>query len=327
MEKEIVHIAIKNLLETTNINANWVDQTTQKEAFDGLLMFQINGIDYVFKAETKRELRQHHLQQIETTHKNHPDLIIIAEYIYPKIKEQLRAKEITYLEANGNIFLKKKGLYCFIDTNKKLTLHKPKANRAFTKTGLKVLFHFLQDKELVNKNQREIANQTGVGLGNIPQIIKGLKETGYLIKLNKNTFVWENRKQLLQRWIQEFATELKPKILKGNFTTKKNWQDLKFNPKLTAWGGEAAADLLTNHLRPGKLILYTNEVQKDLIKNYKLIPKDNGEIEVFHCFWNIEKDQKTVPPLLVYTDLILEGGKRNIETAQIIYDEHIQPKL
>jgi DNA-binding MarR family transcriptional regulator len=43
-----------------------------------------------------------------------------------------------------------------------------KEYRAFTKTGLKVLFYLLQHKEAINFTQREIADYADVGLGNTP---------------------------------------------------------------------------------------------------------------------------------------------------------------
>ena len=94
----------------------------------------------------------------------------------------------------------------------------------------------------------------------------------------------------------------------------------------TFWGGEPAADLLTNHLRPEKFLIYTRENRMELMKNYRLMPDKNGEIEVLGLFWK-QEDGKTVPPLLVYVDLMLEGGKRNKETAEIIYNEYIKPNL
>src|SRR5690606_30962979 len=127
--------------------------------------------------------------------------LLIANRLFPKIKEELREKKIPYLEANGNIFLKKEGLFLFVDTQKPLIIEKTKGNRAFTKTGLKVLFYLLQNKEAIHLPQRELADLTNVALGNIPQVIDGLKETGYLIPLNSKTFVWENRRALLERWI------------------------------------------------------------------------------------------------------------------------------
>jgi hypothetical protein len=36
---------------------------------------------------------------------------------------------------------------------------------------------------------------------------------------------------------------------------------------------------------------------------------------------------QTAPPLLVYAELMVEGGKRNEEVAQMIFDEYIQRDL
>ena len=70
--------------------------------------------------------------------------------------------EIPYLEANGNIYLKKENIFLFIDTQKPVQFEKNKGNRAFTKTGLKVLFYLLQNKEAINLTQRELAESTNV---------------------------------------------------------------------------------------------------------------------------------------------------------------------
>lgn len=322
MEQEIVHKALDALNQTTGIQATY----KEKDPLGGVLEFTFNGVAYAFTIEVKQELRTHQLPQIENYFHSHDNFLLIANRLFPKIKEELRQKEIPYLEANGNIFLKKDGLFLLVDTQKPLDIEKNKGNRAFTKTGLKVLFYLLQHKDAIHLPQRELADLTRVALGNIPQVMDGLKETGYLMPLNNKTFVWENRKALLERWIAEYATVLRPKLVKERYTLKANWQEIQFQNHKTVWGGEPAADLLTNHLRPEKFLIYTKENRMDLIKNYKLMPDKNGEVEVLEMFWK-ENEGKTAPPLLVYADLMQEGGKRNTETAEKIYDEYIQPNL
>ncbi|WP_461533700.1 type IV toxin-antitoxin system AbiEi family antitoxin [Sinomicrobium sp.] len=323
MKQEIVHTALENLWDTAHIKAKWAPVGP----LDGETTFIINANRYTFVTTVKKELREHQLHHIIDHNSKFNNFLIIAEHIFPKIKRQLRELDIAYLETNGNIFLKKDHLYYLIDTNKKATIRKDKANRAFTKTGLKVVFHFLLDKELVNKTHREIAEYTRVGLGNIPQIINGLKETGYLLRLNKKTYTWDHRKELLDRWVNEYATELRPKIIKGTYKLPGNWKKLPLNKEVTVWGGEPAADILTNYLRPEKFILYTKENKTDIIRNYKLLPKVGGELELLDMFWEEHHTEGIAPPLLIYAELILAGGKRNNETAKLIYDEYIQPDL
>lgn len=322
MEQEIVNTALEKLYETAGIQAIYQNNG----ALDGELKMIFNGLKQRFIIEVKQELRTHQLQQIETYFNRYDNFLLVAQRIFPKIKEELRQKEIPYLEANGNIYLKKEGLFLFVDNQKPLDIEKNKGNRAFTKTGLKVLFYLLQHKEAIHLKQRELAEKTLVGLGNIPQVIEGLKETGYLTPLNKKMLVWQNRKELLDRWMVEYPTVLRPKLVKERYKLKADWQELAFANNNTVWGGEPAADLLTNYLRPEKFIIYTKENRVDLIKNYKLMPDKNGEVEVLDMFWE-QKNEKTAPPLLVYADLMLERGKRNKETAEKIYNEYIQPNL
>lgn len=323
MKADIIQTALENLQNNTGVILHW----KESGPLDGLLNIQTENRELQFVVEVKKELRQHQLNKLIQFQNQFGNLLVIAENIFPKIKEQLISYKIGYLETNGNVYLKKGGIYFYIEKSKDITRKKFKGNRAFTKTGLKVVFHLLMDKTLINNTQREIAQITEVGLGNIPQVINGLKETGYLISLNKKELLWENRKELLDRWIQEYGIELKPKLKKGNYTIQNNWEEINLDKNHTVWGGEPAADILTNYLRPEKLTLYTKEKQLNLIKNYRLIPKKEGEIEVYEMFWNSLNSQKTAPPLLVYADLQLEGGKRNLETAEIIFNEHIKPNL
>lgn len=322
MKQETVELAISNLKEIADIQAVY----QHKGLLDGELEMTFNGKQQKFTIAVKRELRMLQLQQIEVYSNRYKNFLLVANHIFPKIKEELRQMGIPYLEANGNAFLKKDNLFLYIDTQKPLDKENKKGNRAFTKTGLKVLFYLLQHKEAIHFTQREMAEQTLVGLGNIPQVIDGLKETGYLIPLNNKTYVWENRKELLNRWIAEYATLLRPKLVKERYRLKGDWKVLVFNTKKTVWGGEPAADILTNHLRPEKFILYTKENRTDLIRNYKLMPDKQGDIEVLEMFWD-QQEGNTAPPLLVYADLMLEGGKRNKETAEKIYNDFIQPNL
>ena len=322
MEEEIIQIALKNLWQNIGIKGLWQKKDNQND----MLELIINGKKKKFVVDVKHEVRAHQLRHIEAHFHQHKNFMLVANRIFQKIKEELRQKEIPYLEANGNIFLKKGDIFLFVDTQKALEIEKIKGNRAFTKTGLKVVFYLLQYKEAINYTQRELAEKVGVGLGNIPQVIEGLKETGYLIPLNNKSYVWNNRVELLERWMVDYETILRPKLRKDKYSLKGQWQDLKFNKEFTVWGGEPAADILTNYLRPEKFLIFTKETRIELIKNYHLMPDKNGMIEVFEMFWKNENG-KTVSPILIYADLILEGGKRNKETAEKIYHEYIQPNL
>jgi hypothetical protein len=180
---------------------------------------------HTFTVEVKRELRTHQLQEVEDYFHRYENFLLIANRIFPKIKEELRQKEIPYLEANGNIFLKKDGLFLFVDTQKPLD-GKNQRKPGIHQNGFESVVLSAAAQRSHNLTQRELAEKADVGLGNIPQVIDGLKETGYLIPLNNKTYVWENRKALLERWIAEYATVLRPKLVKERYALKGNWQEI-----------------------------------------------------------------------------------------------------
>jgi len=325
MEQEIVHLALENLEKETGIVGRW----TERRDIDGEIDFLINDEKLHYFVEVKREVRPYQIGQLLKYRNLFTNVLLIAERIFPKVKAELRELQFPYLETNGNVFIKKDQLWLWIDTNQKLETKKETGNRAFTKTGLKVLFYFLLNKDNVNHPQRLIAEQAGVALGNIPLVINGLKETGYLLQRDRKTFTWERRRELIDRWITGYEITLKPHILLGKFQLPTAWQELDLNEFEESWGGEPAGDILTNYLRPEEYILFTKKNRTDFIKKYRLRPDEKGDLDLYEMFWgmNQENQHRTVPPLLVYADLKLKNNKRCRQTAEMIWNEHIEPNI
>ena len=330
-EKEIIQYAINNIQKSGTINVEW-KELNNDNAIDGKLILHLNKHNIGLYAEIKKELRNIHLAKIEELAITKNPYIIVAQRIFPKIKEELRKRNIAYLEASGNIFLNKDEIYLYIDGNTPIELKNKTTNRAFTKTGLKVIYQFLI-KDCINSTYREIAELTDTGIGTLNIIFNGLKEEGFLIQLTKKELQMENKKKLLDKWVMEYEKRLKPTLTIGTFRFLNkddfyNWKAIPLKKEKTVWGGEPAGDLLTNYLRPEELTLYTNEERSDLMKNYRLIPDLEGNIKIFKQFWIDEQENtNTVHPLLAYADLMNKGDRRCTETAQKIYDEYLQDQF
>lgn len=330
-EKDILNNALHNLEKVIPINWDWKTIDNNKDiGVDGELDILINNLRVQFIVEVKKDVNNHQLFNIIDYKNSINNFLLIAEKLYPRVKKELRDNGVNYIEGNGNVYIIKNDLFLYIDTNKTIKTQKGKGNRAFTKTGLKVILHFLLEPQLINQTQRTIAEETGVALGNIPQVLNGLLDTNLLLKLNKNEYLINNYEKLLNKWIAEFEQTLKPTIFKQRFRFQNkdlNWRELQINKDKTVWGGEPAGDLITNYLRPEKFTLYTTETTKDLMLNYRLLPDDKGEIWVYDMFWNTNYNDKTAPKQLVYADLMIADDKRCKETAKLIFDEYIQPNI
>lgn len=329
--QEIIHNALQNVRTNAQINGVWKDRD-DIGAIDGEIQFDIDNQKISLFAEIKTEIRTIHLDKMEDLATNHPPFIVVAQRIFPKIKEELRNRNVFYLEANGNIFLKQKGIFVWIEANNPIEVKNKTTNRAFTKTGLKVVYQFLINEDWINHTYRQIAEQTNTGIGNVNNIFTGLKQEGFLLQLNKEQYKIDNKLKLLEKWITEYEKRLKPTLVIGTFRFLKeddfyNWKNLQLQKGKTYWGGEPAGDVLTNYLRPEELTIYTIETRGELMKNYRLVPDTNGNVKVFKKFWGHDEVGTVVNPLLAYADLITKGDRRCTETAQKIFDEYLQDKF
>ncbi len=330
--QEIVQYALANLQKTGKIEAKWLDNAPN-EVLDGTIALTLNDRTIKLGTEIKKELRNIHLPKLEALAKEYHPFMIVAQSIFPKIKQELRNRNIAYLEANGNVYLNEKETFLWLDVNEPITIKQKTTNRAFTKTGLKVVYQFLLDDAWVNKTYREIAEKTDTGIGNITNIFNGLKDDGFLIPLTKDTYILEDNKRLLEKWIMAYEKKLKPNLAIGTYRfadndTFFNWKDIKLKQGQTLWGGEPAGDIFTNYLRPEELTLYTTEPRNKLMKNYRLVPDEGGNVKIYKKFWNDNTQKEdAVHPLLAYADLIMKGDRKCTETAEKIYNEYLQDKF
>lgn len=327
-ENQIVGRALEQLGVQTGMLCRW--KSLAKE-IDGELDLNFDTKTIHFFTEVKNELRQYQLPQLyEIAERYHP-FMIIADHIFPKLKEILRDKKIGYLDTAGNIYFNTGDAFLWIDGKKTVEKTKPVTNRAFTKTGLKTVLYLLLHKDAINMPHRKLADITGVSLGNIKNVIEGLKDTGFILQINEKTMQLHNKRALLDRWVVGYGETLKPTLHLGNFrfwneSKLTNWRALPIEEGESVWGGEPAADHFTNYLRPEILTLYTNQQRAAFIPKWNLIPDEKGRVQLYEKFWKDvpTENEQYAPPLLVYADLLLTDDPRCIETAEMIYKKYLE---
>jgi len=328
MEERLIYTVINELLKEHNINALW--ETVNTREIDGVLTINYKGHTQKFNVEIKKELRNFQLDQIFKLAENYFPLLVIAETLFPNIKDVLREHGIAYLDLNGNMNIETENFLLKVDGKHQKHLYPEKFGRAFTKAGLKAILVFLLNEDKINDTYREIAKNTGIAIGNIKLILEGLIEEGFALKKNEKELKLTNKKDLIQKWITAYEEKLKRTLHIGNFKFTntddfKKWKELNIDKTQTFWGGEAAGNIYTGYLEPEILTLYTTEKKIDLIKNYRLIPDPKGNVIIFEKFWKYGQDNaNVVPPIIAYADLMATGDRRCIETAQKIYEQHIE---
>lgn len=328
----IAQQALTQLEDHTGLKGVWnMSPHPANNDIDGTIDLELGANKLHFFVEIKKELREYQLPKILMQAGKYEPFMVIAERIFPALKQKLREHKIGYLDGAGNIFVQNTGNYLWLDGRKVIAQAKPVTNRAFTKTGLRTVFYLLWKKDAINLPYRTLAKVTGVALGNVKNIILGLQQAGFILPLNDKEMVLQNKKVLLERWMAGYRETLKPLLLIGKYRLNKpvDLKDLSHfpvKPGETAWGGEPAAELITNYLNPKELTVYTSEPRNVLMQKWRLIPDLNGYIQFYEKFWQDDDDvhMPIVPTLLVYADLMITGDPRNIETAERIYDEHLR---
>jgi len=264
--------------------------------------------------------------------------LLVAEHINPVMAERLKEQDIWFLDAVGNTYINQPPVYIYVKGNKPVEQPgKGPRPRAFQAKGLKVVFALLCHPELVNVPYREIAQVADVALGTVGWIIADLKEMGYIVELEKRKRRLKGIKKLFDRWIEAYPEQLRPKLFIGKFTVMEQawWKNTKLQKPGVYMGGEIAAEYLTHYLTPEIKTVYVRDKPQDLQLAFRMRKDPKGETELIKAFWNVKCDYLTKPgktkgeemkivhPILIYADLLATGDPRNIETAEIIYEQNI----
>ncbi|WP_047547430.1 type IV toxin-antitoxin system AbiEi family antitoxin [Psychroserpens sp. Hel_I_66] len=290
--------------------------------------------------ETKNEVRPQNINIFEKSRSKNLPVLVASKYITPKSKKIFREKHINYIDSFGNAYIDLKNLKVYIEQGNAKPYNSEYSN-IFTQSGGQILFHLLKNPELINETQRHLAHISDVSLGSVSKFLKGLFDEGYSVKWkNEQKYQLVNKEALLEKWIVILNEKILPAHKIGNFTFSKtnneNWKNQLMYPNVL-WSGEPAAALVTEYLNPEKFSMFTRLPKSEIIKDLKLLPDPKGEISIYKPFWlenntmdrliNYMNNQNAVHPLIIYAQLIYSGNSRNIETAQLIYDEHIKPNI
>jgi hypothetical protein len=328
-EQETLQKAVEKL---SNITDAKIKIKTVGNRSEESLEIEFKNHTETFSIQIKNELRAHNLPvSLKPEKKVSDPSLLISKYIPMPIKQELKKRNVNYLEVAGNCFISTPKIFIYINDQQVTESRISTDGKLWKPAGLKFTFAILRFPDLLNKSYRMIADEAGIALGNIGGLLKELTVEGFLktgnTKDGKNYFI-ENQNRLIERWAEAYKSNLRPKQFIGNFRflNKESAQAWKAIPKEDFyWGGENAGALLTKFLQPEKFTIYTLENRAKLTKSLKLVPDSDGNVEILTQFWRSDDDKKgVVPPLLAYADLITSFDSRNQETADRIKTQHLE---
>ncbi len=334
MDADIPYNAIENFVKLTKLDLESKNllNIDQNNYSDGKLKLKIDNEEYDFLFELKKNLTLSKLPNLLSNLSSQNNIILISDYIPKPVKEFLRDNNLSYIDVVGNAFItNKEGVFIYVETNKNGKSLSEKPNRAFSKSGIKVIYQILTNEKIVNMPYRHIGRVCKVSIDTVGKVFKELLRDKYLVQIKDKEFKIQNKERLLQEWTTVFNKILRPKLKQQNFKPK----DFTINklldiPLSNSIGGELAADFLSNYLIAESAIIYTDKPFFEIAKKLNLLPAIDGPIKFVEKFWkdeSINDKEAIVNPILVYADLLSDPKPRNLEAAKIIYNKHVKNTL
>ncbi len=295
--------------------------------------FKLNG--ETIYADLRTEVRPNHIPLF--LNRRDKPLLVAADYITPKSKETLKSNGVNYIDSYGNTYLNLEHLKMYVEKDNAKPVYNV-YSEVFTRAGGQILFHLLQNPELINEKYERLAEISCVSLGSVSKTINGLLKEGFAVKWDKDKrYQLIKREELLEKWVALVNEKILPSHKIGNYRSisSEHFKIKDISSRLeSCWGGEYGAKLITNYLNPEQYSFFTTREKPDLTRLFKMVPDANGNIVAYKSFWKPESTklhynhgEAAANPLLVYAELMYSGNQRNIETAKIIFDEYIKPDL
>lgn len=288
--------------------------------------------DTLYAVEVKRWLTPANLGPVVTRLRDlGTAAMLVTDYATPQVAEKLKELDVPFADTAGNAYLRGPNFLVWLTGRRPHTTHKPpRAGRAWQPTGVKLIFALLCKPDWIALGYRDLAARTGVANGTVGWVMRDLVEQGFLVKTRRRTIPrrLHNRRKLLDRWVEVYTGTFRQTTLLKRYRADtpdwwKNFDTVRHDVLL---GGEPAAALLTEYLKPGTVTIYTKPANFRFILEHKLREMPDGDVEVRQRFWPFDHEwghPNLVPPVLIYADLLATGDARCIETAQRVYDGHL----
>lgn len=300
---------------------------------DARIDLELNGLRIPYAAEIKNVDRIATLGYVKNQLAQYPEPgMLIANRLTPALAHECREANIQFIDAAGNAYLQGQGFFVFVTGQQQAAETAamiPKVGRAGTPTALRMIFTLLCQPDFLNAPYREIKEAAGIALGTVGWIFNDLTERGLVtVGNNQQARRLLEPQRLIEEWVTNYPLKLRPKLHPMRFKapTPDWWKQVDPRKYGAQWGGEVAADMLTGHLKPATFTLYLRPENgrknlTRLVAEHRLRPDPRGDIEILDTFWRLPQElarDDTVPPLLVYADLLATLDPRNLEAAKLI---------
>lgn len=265
--------------------------------------------------------------------------LLVSHYISPKMAALLKQKEIEYVDCAGNLYLNRLPLYIEIG-GQKHAQKSPNADRLFRPAGLKLVYQLLRNPRGINATYRTLADDSGIALGAIGNLIQELAKRGNLVTTETGERKLSAIEELLQRWQLGYLETLRPKLMLQRCRLAPGYSVAQIPERLKQLqdgnqiliGGELGTSLLTGGFQPQSAVLYLEpEMQLKAMLQLQLTPDPEGPVTLLQpfgrqCSWSGWQPEglTLADPLLMFAEL---SGTLTDQFAGKLYNQYLMPRF
>lgn len=291
-----------------------------------------------------REQANHAMLQARANADPNAQVIVFTRWIPDVVAQEFREHKVFFADTVGNAYLWHPPQFV-VD----IRGHRPEAKlgpepgRIVEVAGLKICHLLLTQPEMLRKPLRAIAQEAQVGLGTAHAVMRELMAARWILPGKNDERRLADPKALIDAFVRGYALKLRPACLIGRYRHRnadpgailkafRNRIVHEGTGKGWAVTGGLAAKEMTRHLEPDNVTMFVDEPTEQLIRQETMLPDRNGNVTLLRLFAPNaigRIGQEEIPfatPLLVYAELLNEGGPRELETAQMIFEKEIAPE-
>lgn len=332
-EAQLISKALDGLRESTGITGRFLGEVGRADAKVSL---QVAGKSLQYVCEVKQNIdRFLTLDDLKARSIANQSTLLVCNPLTNAMAARCHELDIQFIDTAGNAYITDRAGVLIKVTGRKIEKESLIAAREMTITpaALRMMFAFLAEPSMLNAPYRDISKSVQVSTGAIGKVFETLEARGFIGTAPGGNRIINSPELMLSEWATGYMSRLRPKLRKFRFAMS-NPSDLRsgWNPglRISAWGGEVAAEILTKHLNPATYTIYmdmehTSELH-ELVQRFRLRADPHGPIEVVQPFWNMDyfaESFPTVPLHLVYADLLGTHDPRNLAVAKQISREVI----
>ena len=331
--EQMVEAAAAAFSEATGLAARRVNAPA-RDGHDAAIEFRIGGARFRRPVQVREHIDRFGALaafSASATEQGGAKPTLVTTHLSPDMIRACRELGVDALDLAGNASLIENGSVVFVSGRPRVAASKTRGSGTWTKSTLRVTLALLITPSLLERAYRDIAQHAGVSHGTVQNAVRALIDHRDVFERpDGRGLQFADRERLIDEWVTLYPRQLRESLVLGRYRAESNdwWRDAPDLPGKCQFGGEPAAALLTEYLKPATVTAYcADAVPREWIMQARLRPDPAGNVEFLRAPVALAPidglPPNVVAPLIVYADLVASGDSRNLETARMLRERYL----